>query len=78
LIDNPKVNYYNNDFYKIIQELDKYNDFFSVDIYDDTNVKEIYSFLQKELYATNSSPFLEFSEKTSRHLRLKKSNAIWV
>lgn len=68
LIDNPKVNYYNNDFYKIIQELDKYNDFFSVDIYDDTNVKEIYSFLQKELYETNSSPFLEFSEKTSRHL----------
>ena len=68
LIDNPKVNYYKNDFYKIIQELDKYNDFFSVDIYDDTNVKEIYSFLQKELYETNSSPFLEFSEKTSRHL----------
>ena len=30
LIDNPKVNYYKNDFYKIIQELDKYNDFFSL------------------------------------------------
>ena len=68
LIANPKVNYYNNDYDKLEQELDRYNDFFSIDIYNALNLKAIKKFLQKELYETATSDFLEFSEKTSRHL----------
>tara|TARA_B110000967_G_C18763620_1_gene499199 strand:- start:39 stop:905 length:867 start_codon:yes stop_codon:yes gene_type:complete len=68
LIASPRVNYYNNDYDKLEQELNRYNDFFSIDIYNASNLKSIRSFLQKELYETKSSDFLEFSEKTSRHL----------
>ncbi len=68
LITNPRVNYYNNDYDKLEQELDRYNNFFSIDIYNASNLKAIRSFLQKELYKTTTSDFLEFSEKTSRHL----------
>ena len=68
LIDNPRVNYYNNDAEKLEKELDRYNDFFELDIYDSKRLKEIKSFLNKELYVKKTSPFLEFSEKTSRHL----------
>tara|TARA_B110000503_G_C7041682_1_gene368481 strand:- start:492 stop:986 length:495 start_codon:yes stop_codon:yes gene_type:complete len=68
LITNPRVNYYNNDYDKLEQELDRYNDFFSIDIYNASKLKAIRSFLQKELYKTTTSDFLEFSEKTSRHL----------
>ncbi|WP_299055838.1 hypothetical protein [uncultured Polaribacter sp.] len=68
LIANPKVNYYNNDYDKLEQELDRYNDFFSIDIYNALNIKAVQKFLQKELYETATSDFLEFSEKTSRHL----------
>lgn len=68
LIANPKVNYYNNDYGKLEQELDRYNDFFSIDIFNASNLKGVKKFLQKELYETATSDFLEFSEKTSRHL----------
>ena len=68
LIANPRVNYYKNDYDKLEKELDRYNDFFSVDIYNASNLKTIRSFLQKELYETTKSDFLEFSEKTSKHL----------
>ena len=68
LITNPRVNYYNNDYDKLEQELDIYNDFFSIDIYNATNLIAIRTFLQKELYETATSDFLEFSKKTSRHL----------
>ena len=68
LIANPRVNYYNNDYDKLEQELDRYNDFFSIDIYDTSNLKAVKKFLQKELYETATSDFLEFSERTSRHL----------
>lgn len=68
LIANPKVNYYNNDYDKLEQELNKYNEFFTIDIFDASNLKAIRKFLQKELYETATSDFLEFSEKTSRHL----------
>lgn len=68
LIANPRVNYYNNDYDKLEQELDRYNDFFSIDIYNASNLKAVKKFLQKELYETATSDFLEFSEKTSRHL----------
>ena len=68
LIANPRVNYYNNDYDKLEQELDKYNSFFTIDIYNASNLKAVKKFLQKELYETATSDFLEFSEKTSRHL----------
>ncbi|MDU8886311.1 AAA family ATPase [Yeosuana sp. MJ-SS3] len=68
LIDNPRVNYYNNDAKKLEQELNRYNKFFDIDIFDANNLKGIKSFLNNELYVKNSSPFLEFSERTMRHL----------
>lgn len=68
LIANPRVNYYNNDYDKLDQELNRYNEFFSIDIFDASNLNAISKFLQKELYETATSDFLEFSEKTSRHL----------
>lgn len=68
LIANPRVNYYNNDYDTLEQELDRYNDFFSIDIYNASDSIAIKKFLQKELYETATSDFLEFSEKTSRHL----------
>lgn len=68
LIENPRVNYYNNDPDKLEKELDRYNDFFDIDIFNANNLKEIRSFLNNELYKKPTSPFLEFSEKTSRHL----------
>jgi len=69
LINNPKVNYFNNKKSGLNTALDKYNSFFQIDIFscNETNYNGILSELKKTLYNENKNEFLTYSEKESNH-----------
>lgn len=70
LANNPKQDYFNNDHDKISEALDKYNEFFELDIFhcDESNYLEVMDFLNEEIYNNEEGDFFQYSKSTSSHL----------
>lgn len=68
IVDNPRVNYFNNRLSRIVVALDSYNDFFDYDIYtcNSSNWKELKSKIKDIIYDKDTD-FFKFSETNDSH-----------